>query len=468
MNSQSQSVTKGPRESLYARALFARWPALLGFADFVAITVAAYFNPEVPWQLRMILVLGVPTFLVLAGVYATRLRVSSLSKAGLTIGVIVLMIMAVIAVNFLWLGLAVTPTQIVRLCLISIAAVIVGRMVVSPLYRLILKAVRKRRTLIIGSGVAAVLVAEKIESHPELDLSVVGFVDEGPRKSVRGRPEPLLGGLSEITAIIEREAVEVAILGYTVNNTKEILGALYRVEPKVEVLMMPRYFEFVSAGMRVDDLAGMPLLRLGRHQPTLSERIAKRAEDIILGGLFTLIVAPIVPFVALAIKLDSPGPIFFKQERIGKNGRTFHLYKFRSMASNAAQNKDALKQLADDDPRSLKNRTDVRVTRVGAFLRKFSIDELPQLINVLKGDMSLVGPRPPVAAEVDAYEEWQKKRLAVTPGITGIWQVSGRSDLPFDERVWLDFMYIDSWSVWLDLGIILQTIPAVISTRGAY
>jgi exopolysaccharide biosynthesis polyprenyl glycosylphosphotransferase len=326
----------------------------------------------------------------------------------------------------------------------------------------------KRRTLIIGSGMAAVLVAEKIERHPEYGLGVVGFVDEGPRKSVRGRREPLLGGIAELSDIIERESAELVILGYTVNNTKDILGALYHVEPKVEVLMLPRYFEFVSAGMKVDDLVGIPMLRLNRRRPTGPERTAKRAEDLILGGLFSLLVLPLVPLVALAIKLDSPGPVFFKHERVGKNGRPFYLYKFRSMRVDADHDGEALSKLADEDPRSLKNRQDGRITRVGAFLRKYSIDELPQFYNVLKGDMSLVGPRPSVATEVEAYEEWQRKRLSVPPGITGIWQTHGRSDLPFDERVWLDFMYIDSWSVGLDLRIILQTIPAVISTEGAY
>jgi exopolysaccharide biosynthesis polyprenyl glycosylphosphotransferase len=332
----------------------------------------------------------------------------------------------------------------------------------------VLRSVPRRRTLIIGSGAAATLVADKIERHPELDLNVVGFVDEGPRKSVRGRSEPLLGGISELTTIIEQRDVEVAILGYTVNNTKDILGALYLVEPKVDVLMMPRYFEFVSAGMKVDDLAGMPLLRLNRRAPSSSEVVAKRIEDIVLGGLFSLFILPFVPIIALAIKIDSPGPIIFKHRRIGKNGRPFDLYKFRSMRADADCDVEALDRLADEDPRALKNREDVRMTRVGYYLRKFSIDELPQFFNVLKGDMSLVGPRPPVAEEVASYEEWQKKRLAMSPGITGIWQVNGRSDLPFDERIWLDFMYIDSWSVWLDVRIILQTIPAVLSTKGAY
>ena len=468
MRTQRHEGVAQQSEPVRSRTPFARWPVLLGMSDAIAVLLAAYLCPGIPLVLRALFVLAVPVLLAASGMYTRRLRIEALDQAGLTLLIVTVGAMAVIALNFMVLTLPLTPAAVARLWVISLGTVLIGRALVVPLYRAILRSVPKRRTLIIGSGMAAMLVADKIDRHPELDLQVIGFVDEGPRKTVRGRSEPLLGAISELTTIIEQQHIEVAILGYTVNNTKDILGALYLVEPKVDVLMLPRYFEFVSAGMKVDDLAGLPLLRLNRRAPSTPEVIAKRAEDIVLGSLFSLIVLPLVPLVAIAIKLDSPGPIIFKHKRVGKNGRPFDLYKFRSMRIDADLDVEALDRLADQDPRALKNRVDVRMTRVGYYLRKFSIDELPQLFNVLKGDMSLVGPRPPVAEEVAAYEEWQKKRLAISPGITGIWQVNGRSDLPFDERVWLDFMYIDSWSVWLDLRIIMQTIPAVLSSKGAY
>jgi exopolysaccharide biosynthesis polyprenyl glycosylphosphotransferase len=406
--------------------------------------------------------------LIVSGTYNSRLRVLTLDDVPMSTAMITLATMVTITTNFMLLTLPVTPGQVLRLWSLSVVAVLLGRLAMSPAHRLVLRASVKRRTLVIGSGIAAALVAEKIECHPEVGLEVLGFVDEGPRKTVRGRPEPLLGGLAEMTDIIQGVGAEVVILGFTKNNYMEILSALYRLEPKVEILMMPRYFEFVSAGVKVHELAGMPLLGLNRRLPTLAERFAKRAEDLVIGGFAALLVLPFVPFIALAIKLDSPGPVFFKHERIGKNGRVFQLYKFRSMAEGAHTDEESLEKLRGADPRGLKDRCDVRVTKLGRFLRKSSIDELPQLLNVLTGDMSLVGPRPPVAAEVAAYEDWQKKRLAVQPGITGLWQISGRSDLPFDERIWLDFMYIDAWSPWLDLRILWQTIPAVLSARGAY
>jgi exopolysaccharide biosynthesis polyprenyl glycosylphosphotransferase len=339
---------------------------------------------------------------------------------------------------------------------------------VAPVRSAMTRVEAKRRTLIVGGGRAGVLVADKIEAHPELGLTTVGFVDDGPRRSVRGRPEPLLGKVSQLREAIAASRAQVVIFGYTKNDAHDMLVALYECAPHVEVLMMPRFFQYVSAGMRVENMAGMPLLRVSRSELTSTERFLKRAEDLVLGGLVTLLCLPFLPLLALAIKLDSPGPIFYTAERVGRGGKPFRMYKFRSMMQSADEDTEALARLAEEDPRGLKNKTDERVTRLGAFLRKSSIDEIPQIINVLKGEMSLVGPRPAVAAEVAAYDEWQRKRLQVAPGITGMWQVNGRSDVPFDERIWLDFSYVDAWSLWLDVSILLKTVPAVLSARGAY
>jgi exopolysaccharide biosynthesis polyprenyl glycosylphosphotransferase len=460
------------------RTLFAGWPVILGLTDFAMLVVVAMLSRGVPPVLLVVMIVAVESGLIASGMYATRLRVEALDRAPLTVAMVTLGAMIVVSLDFMVLHIAVAPTDIFRLWYGAAAAVLIGRLAISPLYRIVLRQAPKRRALIIGSGIAAILVAEKVEHHPELDLDITGFVDDGPRKSVRGRPEPLLGDLRDLDKVIRREAIEVVVMGYTHDRTETILSALSRVEPGVEILMMPRYFQFVSAGMRVDDLAGMPLLRLRRREPAMWEQVSKRAEDLIIGGVASLIVMPILPLIALAIKLDSSGPVLFSQERIGKNGRAFSLYKFRSMtectsgddaSANGARTGQVARAIGStaEDPR-LKDKPVWRVTRVGRFLRTTSLDELPQLFNVLRGDMSLVGPRPPLGEEVAQYEEWQKKRLAVSPGITGMWQVNGRSDLPFDEMVWLDFAYIDSWSLWLDLRILLQTIPAVLSRRGAY
>ncbi len=432
------------------------------------VLVAIALNRSAPPALLVAFAVAVPVIAVATGIYTERLHSDAFVRAPHMAGVVIAAVLVLIGLDFFGFELGVTPPIAVNLWFATSVSILFGRLLAAPIYNVLFRGAPKRRTLIIGSGFAAVLVAEKIESHPELGLETVGFVDDGPRHTVRGRPEPLLGTVDRIHEIIEETGAEVAIFGYTHNPTDEMLIALYQIPPRVEVLMMPRFFQFVSAGMRVEDLAGMPLLKLHRHELTLPERALKRAEDIILASLILLVVFPLFPLAALAIKLDSPGPVFYKHERVGRRGRPFKMYKFRSMRTDADGDAEALAKLAEEDPRGLKNKADSRITRVGAFLRKSSIDELPQLINVLRGEMSLVGPRPAVAAEVAAYEEWQKKRLSVAPGITGVWQVNGRSDVPFDERIWLDFMYIDSWTLWLDLSILLKTIPAVLTAKGAY
>jgi exopolysaccharide biosynthesis polyprenyl glycosylphosphotransferase len=194
----------------------------------------------------------------------------------------------------------------------------------------------------------------------------------------------------------------------------------------------------------------------------------KRAFDLLAGLAALLALGPLMLAIALAIKLDSPGPVFFRQERVGKDGRRFWMLKFRSMRQDADRLLAELRAKNEASGPLFKMRNDPRVTGVGRFLRRTSLDELPQLFNVFRGEMSLVGPRPPVPSEVAEYEDWQLGRLRAVPGMTGLWQVSGRSDVPFHDMVRLDLHYIRNWSLWLDVEIIVRTIPAVLANRGAY
>jgi exopolysaccharide biosynthesis polyprenyl glycosylphosphotransferase len=203
-------------------------------------------------------------------------------------------------------------------------------------------------------------------------------------------------------------------------------------------------------------------------QLTRFQAAAKRACDVLLSGLGLLLLAPFFAVVALAIKLTSRGPVIFRQERTGLRGRPFTLLKFRTMVADADQLLDTLREQNQADGPLFKLRHDPRVTRIGRILRRSSIDELPQLLNVLKGEMSLVGPRPPLASEVTLYEEWQLDRLEVRPGITGLWQVSGRSELSFEDYVRLDLFYVENWSIAYDLFILSKTVPLLVSARGAY
>jgi exopolysaccharide biosynthesis polyprenyl glycosylphosphotransferase len=220
--------------------------------------------------------------------------------------------------------------------------------------------------------------------------------------------------------------------------------------------------------MKVEELNGIPLLSTRDISIQGWNAVIKRSFDLLLGGLMAAIALPLGLLIALAIRLDTPGPIFYAQVRIGRNGKEFRCFKFRSMVSNADDLRNKMAELNESSGPLFKIRNDPRLTRVGRLIRRYSLDELPQVINILRGEMSLIGPRPNLPSEVQCYEEWMKKRLSVSPGLTGLWQVSGRSDLTFDEMVMLDIYYVENWSVGLDLTILARSIPAVLQGRGAY
>jgi exopolysaccharide biosynthesis polyprenyl glycosylphosphotransferase len=233
--------------------------------------------------------------------------------------------------------------------------------------------------------------------------------------------------------------------------------------------LVPDLYELSLSRIDVDALEGIPLIGLKRNLTSSWQYRIKRLIDVIGSGAMILITSPVLLLIALAIKLDSPGPILHRQTRVGYRGEAFCCFKFRSMHVNADQILQQLRQRTDGDERGkFKLRNDPRRTRVGRFIRRTSLDELPNLFNVFRGEMSLVGPRPPMPHEVERYEDWERARLEMPPGITGLWQVRGRSDIDFNEMVLMDLYYIENWSLRLDFQILLQTIPAVLSRRGAY
>jgi exopolysaccharide biosynthesis polyprenyl glycosylphosphotransferase len=250
---------------------------------------------------------------------------------------------------------------------------------------------------------------------------------------------------------------------------RRILSLLRECERRnVAARIVPDLFQLSLRQVAVSDLGGVPLIGVQEIAFSRTALLVKRAMDVILALLMILLGLPVIVLIALAIKLDSPGPILFRQDRVGKNGRPFRIYKFRSMRVGAEEEQEDLLAMNEADGPLFKIRNDPRLTRVGRFLRRTSLDELPQLINVLQGQMSLVGPRPAIAYEVEQYQPWHRQRLSVHPGMTGLWQVSGRSELTFDEGVLLDIYYIEHWSPWLDLTILLRTVPKVFIGDGAY
>jgi exopolysaccharide biosynthesis polyprenyl glycosylphosphotransferase len=237
---------------------------------------------------------------------------------------------------------------------------------------------------------------------------------------------------------------------------------------QVSFKLVPDLYEMSLSRVDVDTISGIPLIGLKDVSILGWNALTKRAIDIVVSGLVLAVLSPLLAATALLIRIESPGPVLYRHTRIGKNRQPFTMYKFRSMRQDADRERAAMVAGLDGDHRLFKDREDPRRTKVGAFIRRWSIDELPQLWNVLIGDMSVVGPRPQIPPEVATYEDWHYKRLAVSPGLTGLWQVSGRSELTFDEMVIYDIYYIENWSLGLDFRILLRTVPAVLQGRGAF
>jgi exopolysaccharide biosynthesis polyprenyl glycosylphosphotransferase len=326
------------------------------------------------------------------------------------------------------------------------------------------------RVLIVGAGEIGRAVIRTIVARPELGYQIVGLVDDNPDKGYSdiGRVKGL-GGLDKLAQLVDNEDIDQVIITLPWMYQRKIMRIVHECQrQQVSARIVPDLFQMSLSQVDVDDLGGIPLIGVREVSISRWQQIVKRgmAVGISLGA--GLLLLPLVGIIALAIKLDSVGPIFFRQLRVGKGGRQFWCYKFRSMRDGAEQEQQQLLDLNEADGPLFKIRNDPRLTRVGRWLRRTSLDEVPQLYNVLRGEMSIVGPRPALPQEVAQYEGWHTRRLEVAPGITGLWQVSGRSDLSFDEGCLLDIYYIEHWSPLLDLKIMFRTIPKLFSGAGAY
>ncbi|HZA84267.1 MAG TPA: sugar transferase [Actinomycetes bacterium] len=323
------------------------------------------------------------------------------------------------------------------------------------------------RTLIVGSNLEAEQLALTMRTR-ELGFEPVGFV-AGGLDELRLDDRRVLGSVADLRRLVRDHRADclfVASSAVTPEDVVQVMKA--RRQEDVEVRFTANLPAVLSSRLAPQAIGGVMTLSVNVLQLTRFQAAAKRACDVALSALGLLALLPLFAVVALAVKATSPGPVVFRQERTGLRGRPFTLLKFRTMVAGADQLLEGLRARNEADGPLFKLRQDPRVTRVGAVLRRYSIDELPQLWNVLKGEMSLVGPRPPLADEVALYEEWQLDRLEVRPGITGLWQVSGRSELSFEDYVRLDLFYVENWSVAYDLFILSKTIPLLVSTRGAY
>ncbi len=328
---------------------------------------------------------------------------------------------------------------------------------------------RRARLIVIGAGRLGKMMMQHIAATPRLGYQVVGFIDAEDTPITHFGRFQALGKIADLESIIRIHKIDEVLIALPSNQHQQIVRSVRLCERAgAEFKLIPDLHELSLSSIDMDTIEGIPLIGIKRTGIGPWQYVLKRAMDITIAGLVLLVGSPLWLLIALAIKLDSRGPILFKQERLGYQGQPFKLYKFRSMHNRAEKDLTRLQTRSDVSGPMFKLKDDPRRTRVGKLIRKTSLDEIPQLLNVLKGDMSLVGPRPPLASEVAQYEEWEKGRLEIRPGMTGLWQVRGRSELDFDEMVLLDLYYIENWSLRLDLQILLQTIPAVLFSRGAY
>jgi exopolysaccharide biosynthesis polyprenyl glycosylphosphotransferase len=339
----------------------------------------------------------------------------------------------------------------------------------------------RRIAMIVGAGPVGQQAAENLQKYTSANLDIIGYVDDDLNKQGRlFAGKPVLGGLDEVPELIKEFSIQDALVALPL-RAHERLVETCRVlqELSVRVHVIPDFFALSFPNATMDRFAGIPIIELGQPGIDGQWRLWKRVFDTIAVSLGLLILFPLFLIIAVMIKLDSPGPVIYKQRRIGEHGRDFIMYKFRSMhigtdidlhreyVTVLIRDNIRLEQISTNRQASLKMQNDPRITRVGRFIRKTSLDELPQLFNVLRGEMSLVGPRPDLPYAVEVYKDWYKRRFTCLPGITGWWQVKGRNLVPFDEMVRMDIYYIEHTSLWLDLKILFLTPWAVISGRGA-
>lgn len=323
------------------------------------------------------------------------------------------------------------------------------------------------RVLIVGAGEVGQRVAALIREHHWAGLDLVGYLDDDPVK--RDNDLPVLGSLDDVERVVRRTRVDNVILALPPRAHERMNMVVSRLhELPVQVRIVPDYFSLALYRATVDEFGGIPMINLRDPAFNAYQRLVKRIFDLVVGSVLTLMFLPLMGMIAVAIKLDSPGPVLFKQTRIGENGRLFEMYKFRSMVVNAESLQEEVNRLDEEGHVIHKCKDDPRVTRVGRFIRRWSLDELPQFFNVLEGDLSVIGPRPELPWLVDEYKPWQRKRFAVPQGITGWWQVNGRSDKLMHLHTDEDLYYIQNYSLWLDLYILLKTPWVMLRGKGAY
>ena len=392
----------------------------------------------------------------LSGLYEQKQRINQISEVYQLTKAATFTLILIMAASFLQ-KVDYSRGLVLLFWVVSLVLINFGRFLIRAVRRhLFRKGYGLIRVLIIGAGRTGRKLAREIEAYQDFGYQIAGFLDDRtkPRKS----RYKFLGTTKHIVDVIKKRHINQVFIADPAVSHEEILDIIQRCEQlPIKIKVVSNLFEIITGGINISEIEGIPSMDLGKEGPNIFYRFFKRLQDILLSLLGLILVSPFLLLAAIAIKLNSKGPVIFAQTRIGYQGKPFKVYKLRTMYAKATT-----------DKYSPRRKNDPRITRVGRILRKFSLDEFPQLWNVLKGKMSIVGPRPEMPFIVEKYTTWQKRRLDVKPGITGLWQVLGRKDLPLEQNLEYDFYYIQNRSFLLDIVIIFKTILVILSGKGAY
>lgn len=421
-------------------------------------------------SLEMGTIIGALLIFILRGMYSIRLSGSLVLQIRQIVTSLTLGLSLLVAYFFVFHPPSSSRLLVPFIWICTIVILCVGRMVLSFLMNMLHRlGLGERRLLVVGSGRLGKLIMQHIAASPHLGYSIVGFlhdIHEQPGDFGRFK---MLGTIDDLALVIRSMQVDEVIIALPSEQHQQTIRSVRLCERLgASFMLVPELYELSLSRIDMVAIEGIPLLGIKQKPLNRVQRLVMRLTDIAGATLVLVLGSPFWLCLALLVKLTSPGEIVFSQPRVGAGQRLFQCYKFRSMYKNAEQMQAALLAKNEAQGPLFKMKDDPRVTPIGKFLRRTSLDEIPQLFNVIKGDMSLVGPRPPLPREVAQYQEWQKGRLAMKPGLTGLWQVRGRSDLSFDEGVLMDLYYIENWSLRLYYQILLRTIPAVLFSRGAY
>ena len=465
---QIVATRRPPRDYFLRRALAAADLAAVLAAGVVAMFVdsTAYGSETILW-----FVVTLPVWLVLFRLYGLyerdvkRVSISALDDLP------ALFHAFVIGTLLVWIMLKLGQGQgfsVAEAITFGLAGLLLAPALRVAARRAVLRLGGPSRVLLVGHSATTEALVRKMRAHSEYGLEPVGEVSlYGEAGADSGLPQlGRLGDLDLRDLVIAHDVDRVIVKAQDLSN--ETMMALIHEcgAASVKVSIVPDHINALGPSVAIDEIEGLTILGLNPLVLSSSSRFLKRSLDIVGATLGIIVASPILALLAIAIKLDSPGPVLFRQRRVGRAGEPFTVLKFRTMGVDAEARTEELRSLSDD-PDWLKLERDPRVTRVGRFLRATSLDELPQLWNVLLGEMSLVGPRPLIDSEDDLIAGWSRIRLDLAPGVTGLWQVLGRTDIPFRDMVSLDYLYVTNWSLWLDVKLIARTVPAVLTRRGA-